>query len=232
MTSTDLSKQRPIKSFAIRSGRMTAAQRVGLQNHLQKWGLAIDDGIVDTAQVFNNDHPTVLEIGFGMGDSLAFMAAAEPQKNFIGVEVHSPGIGRLLSLVANQELQNVRVFDGDAVEILKNNIAPHGLSRVNIYFPDPWHKTKHHKRRLIQPEFLTLLHSRLSIGGLLHVATDWQHYANQVLKLLDKQPQFENIGDQHGCVDAIDFGRPETKFERRGKRLGHGVWDMAFRTTN
>ena len=232
MTSTDPSKQRPIKSFAIRSGRMTAAQREGLQTHLQKWGLAIDDGIVDTAQVFNNDHPTVLEIGFGMGDSLAFMAAAEPQQNFIGVEVHSPGIGRLLSLVANQELQNVRVFDGDAVEILKNNIAPHSLSRVNIYFPDPWHKTKHHKRRLIQPEFLTLLHSRLSIGGLLHVATDWQHYANQVLRLLDKQPQFENIGDQHGCVNAIDFGRPETKFERRGKRLGHGVWDMAFRTTN
>ena len=232
MTSTDPSKQRLIKSFAIRSGRMTAAQREGLQTHLQKWGLAIDDGIVDTAQVFNNDHPTVLEIGFGMGDSLAFMAAAEPQKNFIGVEVHSPGIGRLLCLVANQELQNVRVFDGDAVEILKNNIALHSLSRVNIYFPDPWHKTKHHKRRLIQPEFLTLLHSRLSIGGLLHIATDWQHYANQVLRLLDKQPQFENIGDQHGCVDAIDFGRPETKFERRGKRLGHGVWDMAFRTTN
>lgn len=232
MTSTDPSKQRAIKSFAIRSGRMTAAQREGLQTHLQKWGLSTSEGLINCAQVFNNDHPTVLEIGFGMGDSLASMAAAEPKKNFMGVEVHSPGIGRLLSLVASQELHNVRVFDGDAVEILKNNIAPQSLSRVNIYFPDPWHKTKHHKRRLIQPEFLSLLHSRLSLGGLLHIATDWQHYANQVLKLLDEQPQFENIGNQHGCVDAIDFGRPETKFERRGKRLGHGVWDMAFRTTN
>ena len=232
MASTDQSKQRPIKSFAIRRGKMTAAQREGLQTHLQKWGLTVDDGIVNIAQVFNNDHPTVLEIGFGMGDSLAFMAAAEPKQNFIGVEVHSPGIGRLLSLVASQKLKNVRIFNGDAVEILKNNISPHSLSRVNIYFPDPWHKTKHHKRRLIQPKFLKLLHSRLSIGGLLHVATDWQHYANQVLRLLDKQPQFENIGDQHGCVDAIDFGRPETKFERRGKRLGHRIWDIAFRTKN
>lgn len=230
MTSSDQTKHRPIKSFAIRSGRMTAAQREGLQTHLQKWGLTIQDGVINAAQIFNNNYPTALEIGFGMGDSLAAMAIAEPQKNFIGIEVHSPGIGRLLSLVASHELKNVRVFDGDAVEILKNNITSNSLDRVNIYFPDPWHKTKHHKRRLIKPEFLSLVHSRLSIGGILHVATDWEHYANHVLKLLDQQPQFENIGDHNGCVDPVDFGRPETKFERRGKRLGHEVWDMAFRS--
>lgn len=227
----DQTKQRPIKSFAIRNGRMTAAQREGLHNHLQQWGLPINKGIINTAQVFNNNHPTVLEIGFGMGDSLATMAIAEPEQNFIGVEVHTPGIGRLLSLVDSHELNNIRVFDGDAVEILKENIAPHSLSRINIYFPDPWHKTKHHKRRLVQPEFLHLLHSRLLVGGILHIATDWEHYANHVLKHLAAQPQFTNIGDHNGCVNAKDFGRPETKFERRGKNLGHGVWDMAFKTT-
>ena len=173
-----------------------------------------------------------MEIGFGMGDSLAEMAEANPQWNFIGVEVHTPGVGRLLSLVENKSLANVRVFSDDAVKVLQQCTAANSLNRVNIYFPDPWHKTKHHKRRLIQTEFLTLVHSRLETGGLLHIATDWQDYTNYVLKLMQNQSLFENVAAKSAnaaFVSPQDYGRPETKFERRGHRLGHGVWDMVFK---
>ncbi len=223
-------KHRPIRSFAIRSGRMTDGQRQGLAKHLEQWGLTRNDQLIDFDQAFGNTNPQVLEIGFGMGDSLAQMAKAKPEWNFIGVEVHLPGIGRLLSLVSELELANVRVFHDDAVQVLQHCIAEHSLQQVNIYFPDPWHKTKHHKRRLIQPAFLELLHSRLAPNGLLHIATDWQPYAEHVLNTMQDQIFFDNVAADNTFVSAQDYDRPETKFERRGQRLGHGVWDMVFRS--
>ncbi|NNL57266.1 MAG: tRNA (guanosine(46)-N7)-methyltransferase TrmB [Pseudomonadales bacterium] len=223
-------QRRPIRSFVIRSGRMTDAQRAALQQHMQRWALPLAQQPTDFAASFGNTHPLVLEIGFGMGDSLASMAAANPQQNFIGVEVHQAGVGRLLALVEKQQLQNVRVYCHDAVEVLSKNIAVASLDRVNIYFPDPWHKKRHHKRRLVQPSFLTLLHSRLKQGGLLHIATDWQAYAEHVLEIIEESTDFYNVATPAQFVAAKDYGRPETKFERRGLKLGHGVWDMVFQS--
>jgi len=219
----------PIRSFVIRSGRMTEAQRTGLDSHLEQWGLTLSEQTIDYAKAFGNQNPLIMEIGFGMGDSLATMAENDPEQNFIGVEVHSPGIGRLLSLVENQSIKNIRVFNDDAVKVLKQCTAEHSLSRLNLYFPDPWHKTKHHKRRLVQNDFLALIHSRLSEGGLFHFATDWQPYADYVVKLMSQQSLFENVAGDDLFVAPEDYGRPETKFERRGQKLGHGVWDMVFR---
>lgn len=219
----------PIRSFVIRSGRMTDSQRTGLDSHLKQWGLTLSEQVIDYADAFGNQNPLVMEIGFGMGDSLAIMAENKPEQNFIGVEVHSPGIGRLLSLVDNKELQNIRVFNDDAVKVLKQCTAKQSLSRLNLYFPDPWHKTKHHKRRLVQLPFLELIHSRLNEGGLFHFATDWQPYAEYVVKLMAEQTLFENVAGNDLYVSPTDYDRPETKFERRGQRLGHGVWDMVFR---
>lgn len=220
---------RPIRSFVIRSGRMTDSQRSGLNLHLEQWGLTLSEQEINYADAFGNTNPLVMEVGFGMGDSLAIMAENNPEQNFIGVEVHSPGIGRLLSLVANKELNNLRVFNDDAVKVLKQCTAEQSLSRLNLYFPDPWHKTKHHKRRLVQMPFLELIHSRLSTGGLFHFATDWEPYAEYVIKLMKEQTLFENVAGDELFVSPQDYGRPETKFERRGQRLGHGVWDMVFR---
>ena len=219
----------PIRSFVIRSGRMTDAQRTGLDSHLKQWGFTLSEDIIDYANAFGNQNPLVMEIGFGMGDSLAIMAEQKPEDNFIGVEVHSPGIGRLLSLVDNKNLQNIRVFNDDAVKVLKQCTAKKSLSRLNLYFPDPWHKTKHHKRRLVQLPFLELIHSRLKDGGLFHFATDWQPYAEYVVKLMAEQTLFENVAGNDLYVSPADYDRPETKFERRGQLLGHGVWDMVFR---
>ena len=219
----------PIRSFVIRSGRMTEAQRTGLDSHLEQWGLELSEHTLDYAKAFGNENPLIMEIGFGMGDSLATMAENDPEQNFIGVEVHSPGIGRLLSLVENKAIKNIRVFNDDAVKVLKQCTAEHSLSRLNLYFPDPWHKTKHHKRRLVQHSFLELIHSRLHEGGLFHFATDWQPYADYVVKLMSQQSLFENVAGDNLFLAPDDYGRPETKFERRGQKLGHGVWDMVFR---
>lgn len=228
----DSQSHRPIRSFVIRSGRMTAGQRLGLNSHLEQWGLTLSDTPIDFSDAFGNNNPVVMEIGFGMGDSLAEMAEANPQWNFIGVEVHAPGVGRLMALVEKKSLENVRVFSDDAVKVLQQCTAANSLNRLNIYFPDPWHKTKHHKRRLIQAEFLALAHSRLETGGLLHIATDWQDYTKYVLKLMQGQSLFENVATNNEAAPFVspqDYGRPETKFERRGHRLGHGVWDMVFK---
>ena len=221
---------RPIRSFVIRSGRMTESQRSSLNSHLEQWGLTLSEQVINYADAFGNTNPLVMEIGFGMGDSLAIMAENNPEQNFIGIEVHSPGIGRLLSLAANKELNNLRVFNEDAVKVLKQCTAEQSLSRLNLYFPDPWHKTKHHKRRLVQMPFLELIHSRLLTGGLFHFSTDWEPYAEHVINLMKEQTLFENVAGDELFVSPQDYGRPETKFERRGQRLGHGVWDMVFRT--
>lgn len=222
-------EHRPIRSFAIRSGRMTDAQRQSLDKNKAQWALTLGKQKVTSKAIFNNEHPLTVEIGFGMGDSLVEMALASPTTNFIGIEVHQAGVGRLLRLVEKNQLSNVRIYCDDAVQVFTQDIGDNVIDRINIYFPDPWHKTKHRKRRLIQESFLTLISPRLKPGGLLHVATDWQPYAKHVLNTLQGNASFENIADSALYVDPQDYGRPETKFERRGVKLGHGVWDMVFK---
>lgn len=226
-SNTNDQSQREIKSYVLRSGRMTDAQRNALRDNFQQWGLDIADGLIDPIKLCGKVKPMTMEIGFGMGDSLADMAEQQPEQLFLGVEVHRPGVGRLLSLVKERDLKNVRVFQADAVEVLKQCVAEASLDRVQIFFPDPWHKKKHHKRRLIKNSFLDLLSSRLRSGGVLHFASDWQPYAEEVLSLLQAHPAFENLSPSNDYVPS-PAGRPETKFERRGKRLGHGVWDLQF----
>jgi tRNA (guanine-N7-)-methyltransferase len=223
----DIKNYQPIKSFSIRSGRMTQSQSHAFKNNFSKWGLA-SDKIIDFDSVFDKKNPLVLEIGFGMGDSLAEMAFKLQDKNFIGVEVHTPGIGRLLSLIEKNHLTNLRVLNGDAKDILKNCIKPNSLSRINIYFPDPWHKNKHHKRRLIQSKFLNIIYTSLKKEGILHVATDWEHYAKSTLNLLENHDGFSNIVGKNQYICPSQFDRPETKFELRGRKLGHEIFDMVF----
>ena len=219
---------RRIRSFVLRSGRMTAAQQKAYDQHWPDKGLQISDGLVDIAAVFGRSGPTVLEIGFGMGQSLVAMAGAAPETNFIGVEVHVPGVGKLLHSMEQQGVENIRVYCDDAVEVLEQCIADNSLDRVQIYFPDPWHKKKHHKRRLIQSAFVQVLRQKLKKGGLVHLATDWEHYAEQMMDVMTAAKGFNNEADEFCYSPRPDF-RPITKFEQRGKRLGHGVWDILFR---
>ena len=214
------------KSFARRAGRMTAAQQRGWEQCWKQWGLSKQQGLITLNEVFHREAPTVFEIGFGMGHSLQEMAQQQLDKNFIGVEVYRPGIGGFLHNITMAGLTNVRVFCDDAVEVLTYCIPQHSLSRIQIYFPDPWHKKKHNKRRLIQPELLTLLHNRLTPGGTLHLATDWQHYAAHMMHLLSHTPGWVNYANPYHFMPNPD--RPSTKFERRGKQLGHHIWDLSF----
>ena len=179
----------------------------------------------DWAAIFGRPAPTVLEIGFGMGGATAAIAAARPDTNFIGVEVHEPGVGALLKLIEEGSLQNLRIVQHDAVEVLKHMVAPRSLAGVHIFFPDPWHKKRHHKRRLIQPGFVSQLASHLAPGGYLHCATDWEPYAQQMLEVLSAEPKLRNTAE--GYAPRPDW-RPLTKFEHRGMKLGHGVWDLMF----
>ena len=220
-------KRRPIRSYVLRTGRMTLGQQRAFDSGWERWGLEHDGGVVDPDALFSQTGPLVLEIGFGMGQSLASMAAAAPTSNFIGVEVHKPGVGRLLHSMDEQRLENIRVYCHDAVEILRDCIPDASLDTVQIFFPDPWHKKRHNKRRLIQAEFVQRLRPKLKSGGLLHLATDWEHYAEQMMEVMSAAQGFEN------CHEAGEFAprpehRPLTKFELRGERLGHGVWDLMF----
>ena len=224
---TEEADKRRIRSFVLRPGRMTAAQRKALEDHWPRFGLELGEGVVDFAQCFGRPGPLVLEIGFGMGQSLVDMAAASPETNFVGVEVHRPGVGKLLHDMADQGIENIRVYCEDAVEVLTRCVAPGGLDGVQIYFPDPWHKKRHHKRRLIQPEFVALLSTRIRPGGFLHLATDWENYAEQMLEVLSAEDSLINRAGT-GKYSERPARRPETKFERRGHRLGHGVWDLLF----
>jgi tRNA (guanine-N7-)-methyltransferase len=229
---------REIKSFVRREGRMTEGQKRALEALFPEFGILYDLNnilknspknkiFLNLESIFGNQHPVVLEIGFGMGDSLISMAESQPHLNFIGIEVHRPGIGVLLNKIEEKNLKNIRVMDGDAVEILKNLFADESLARVNLYFPDPWHKTRHHKRRIVQKGFLKLLARKLVPGGIFHAATDWENYAEHMMSVLSDSPYFFNLfGEHHFSPDAMD--RPETKFERRGLKLGHGVWDLVF----
>lgn len=219
--------RREIKSYVVRGGRLTPSQQKAMEQYWPLCGLERQNGRLDTTAVFGNKQPLVFEIGFGMGESLVQMAKAHPHQNYIGVDVHPPGIGTILRSIAEHQLKNVRVYQDDAKLILSECIPDKSLDRVQIYFPDPWHKKRHHKRRLIQPEFMGQLLPKLKPGGIIHLATDWQDYAEQMLEVLSAIPDLEN------CAGAGNYSteheRPITKFEMRGERLGHGVWDLLFK---
>lgn len=209
---------------------MTDSQRKSYDTHMAKWALPgeAQADVYDFQKIYGNANPVTLEIGFGMGDSLIQMALDTPDMNFLGIEVHQAGVGRLLRLVEQNNIKNIRVVCHDAVEILEQKIKHSSLDRINIFFPDPWHKKKHHKRRLIQSSFLTLLHSRLKNSGLLHVATDWAPYAEHTLECIKENQMFNNYSAEGDFVNGNAFGRPKTKFENRGLKLGHKVFDMVF----
>ncbi|MEJ5211613.1 MAG: tRNA (guanosine(46)-N7)-methyltransferase TrmB [Burkholderiales bacterium] len=217
---------RPIRSFVLRAGRVSPAQRRALETLLPVYGLPYRPEPLDLDAVFGRSAPRILEIGFGMGETTAAIAAAHPEQDFLGVEVHPPGIGSLLKQIHEKGLGNLRIIPHDAVEVLARMIPPESLDGVHIFFPDPWPKKRHHKRRLIQPPFVALVTDRLKAGGYLHVATDWQPYAEQILAVLSAEPRLENTADGFAPRPAW---RPVTKFESRGLRLGHGVWDILFR---
>lgn len=221
---------RRIKSFVKRSGRMTELQKQAYQSNWEHYGLERDSDYLNFKQVFANDQPVILEIGFGMGKSLAEMVRENPDKNYIGIEVHRPGVGKLLALVNEQGSDNIRIYEDDAVEVLKSNIPDQSLSGVQIYFPDPWHKKRHNKRRLIQTEFVQLIVQKIKPGALIHLATDWEPYAEQMLEVLSANPAIKNTVVDGDYAPRPDW-RPETKFEQRGARLGHGVWDLLFEKT-
>jgi tRNA (guanine-N7-)-methyltransferase len=218
--------RRPIKSYVVRPGRMGTGQARALQTLGPQFVLPFSAGLLDVPQAFGRSAPLIVEIGFGMGQATADIAAAQPDVNFLGLEVHEPGVGALLKRIGEDGLANVRIVQHDAVEVLQHMIAPASLAAVHVFFPDPWHKKRHHKRRLIQPPFVALLASRLPQGGVLHCATDWQPYAEQMLEVLRAEPLLQNTAD--GFAPKPDY-RPLTKFEARGLKLGHGVWDVVFR---
>ncbi len=219
-------QHRPIRSFVLRQGRMSNAQTRALETLLPRWGIPYQETLLDLDTAFGRASPKILEIGFGMGDSTAAIAAAHPQNDYLGIEVHGPGVGSLLNQIEALGLTNLRVIQHDAVEVLKHMIAQASLDGVHIFFPDPWHKKKHHKRRLIQPELVALLCEKLKVGGYLHAATDWQEYAEHILAVLAAEPKLSNTATDY--APKPDY-RPLTKFEQRGIKLGHGVWDIVFR---
>ena len=218
--------KRPIRSFVVRAGRMSPRQERGLTEGMARHGLAYVPELLDFDALFGRTAPTVLEIGFGMGITTADIAASHPDTNYLGVEVHPPGVGNLCNLLDERQLSNVRVLQHDAVEVLNHMIARSSLAGAHIYFPDPWHKKRHNKRRLVQPPLVALLASRLAPGGYLHLATDWVPYAEQMLEVLSAEPGLVNTAS--GYAPRPPW-RPETKFERRGLKLGHEVRDLLFR---
>ena len=226
MTAPDALRQRHIRSFVLRQGHLSAAQRRAVDTLLPQYGIPYVARLLDMDHAFGRSAPKILEIGFGMGDSTATIAAAHPETDYLALEVHTPGVGNLLKLIDAQQLNNIRIIQHDAVEVLRDMIPEASLDGVHIFFPDPWHKARHHKRRLIQTPFIEKLAKKLKPGGYIHAATDWQEYAAQILDVLNAEPQLENT--------ALDYAprpeyRPLTKFEQRGIRLGHGVWDIVFR---
>ncbi|MWV11139.1 tRNA (guanosine(46)-N7)-methyltransferase TrmB [Pseudomonas sp. R-28-1W-6] len=218
---------RGIKSFVMRSGRMTEGQQRGLDLGWPQFGLQLEDGLRDFDQVFGRSAPRTFEIGFGMGHATLEMAAAAPEQDFIGVEVHKPGVGALLNGMLTQNLSNIRVYSCDALEVLRDCVADASLDRLLLFFPDPWHKSRHHKRRIVQPTFAELVRQKLKIGGVLHMATDWEQYAEHMLEVMNVAPGYRNLAADGRWVERPSE-RPVTKFERRGERLGHGVWDLKF----
>jgi tRNA (guanine-N7-)-methyltransferase len=217
---------RPIRSYVLRQGRVSDAQARAYRDALPRYGIAFADRVLDLDQTFGRVAPKMIEIGFGMGETTARIAAAHPETDFLGIEVHTPGVGSLLKQIVERGLTNVRLIQHDAVEVLRAMIAPDALDGIHIFFPDPWPKKRHHKRRLVAPDFVALLANRLKPDGYLHLATDWQEYAEHMLAVLRAEPQLQ--GTAEGYVPRPAY-RPQTKFETRGLKLGHGVWDIVFR---
>jgi tRNA (guanine-N7-)-methyltransferase len=216
-----------IRSFVRRQGRITQAQQYALDNDWQRYGL--DPKInYDFTDVFGRTAPLIMEIGFGNGDSLASMAAVNPDIDYIGIEVHRAGVGHLMMLLEQQGLPNVRIYCHDAIEIIEQKIPDGALTGVHLFFPDPWHKRKHNKRRIVRPSFVELLVKKLKVGGYFHAATDWQDYAEAMLEILSTGDGLHNTSPTGDYCARPDY-RPLTKFEQRGLRLGHGVWDLIFR---
>ena len=218
--------QRPVRSFVRRSARMTPAQRTAIERRWPTYGLEGGE-LLDLDAVFGRRAVRVMEIGFGNGEALVGLAEAHPERDYLGVDVYEPGIGRLLAAIAEKRLTNVRLLRADAVDVLREHIAPASLDTVLLLFPDPWPKKRHHKRRLVQAEFVKSVASRLEPGGRFHLATDWQDYAEHMLAVLEAEDAFVNLAGQ-GKFGTLGTDRPATKFERRGRRLGHGVWDLRF----
>ncbi len=217
---------RPIRSFVKRAGRISHAQQRALTELGSRFVLPYTSTPLDSAATFGRNAPLVLEIGFGMGSATAEIARQQPQTDFLGIEVHQPGVGALLKLINEHSLNNIRIIQHDAVEVMQSMLPEASLDGVHIFFPDPWHKARHHKRRLLQPAFIKLLASRLKPGAYLHCATDWQNYAEQMLEFLSAEPLLHNTADSYAPRPSY---RPITKFEQRGIRLGHGVWDLVFK---
>ena len=221
-----MTEHRPIRSFVLRHGRVSNAQRQALEKLMPEYGISLGTGLLDLEHIFGRSAPVFLEIGFGMGETTAAIAKAHPQNDYLAVEVHTPGVGSLLKQIKELGLTNIRVLQHDVVELFRQGLPPECLAGVHIFFPDPWPKARHHKRRLLQPAFVALLCRHLKSGGYIHAATDWQDYAQQILWVFSGEPQLVNT--------AVDYAprplyRPLTKFEQRGLRLGHGVWDLVFR---
>ena len=224
---TDL-RSRAIRSYVLRAGRLGPGQQRALASLGPQFVLPYTAQPLDLAANFGRQGPVILEIGFGMGDATATVAAAMPDTDFIGIEVHQPGVGALLKRIGEQALVNLRLIEHDAVEVLDHMLPPQCLAGAHLWFPDPWHKKRHHKRRLVQPAFVARLASHLAPGGYLHFATDWQPYAEQMLQVLSAEPLLQNTAAApNGYAQRPDY-RPLTKFEQRGLRLGHGVWDLVF----
>ena len=216
---------RRIRSFVRREGRLTPGQQNAIDTGWPLFGLD-SKTLIQPDQLFANNNPVILEIGFGNGESLATMAQNNPEQNFIGIEVHHPGVGHLLRLIQERKINNIRLFDSDAIDILQHCIADNSLDGLQLFFPDPWHKKRHHKRRIVQSNFLDLIHRKLKTGGTFHAATDWENYAEHIIETLNNHPGFS-------CSNKETFRlrpehRPITKFEQRGQRLGHGVWDIIY----
>ena len=218
---------RRIRSFVRREGRLTKGQQRALSELLPRYGIKLEQGRLDLDVLFGRQAFRVLEIGFGNGASLAQIAASHPQNDYLGIEVHRPGVGNLLLQIEKQELTNIRVSNDDAVEVLEQQIPDDSLDAVYLFFPDPWHKKKHHKRRIVQPSFVQLLSRKLKTGGIFHMATDWENYAEYMLEVMTAAEGFRNLAGKGNFIARPEY-RPLTKFEQRGQRLGHGVWDLIF----
>ncbi|MBI4986334.1 MAG: tRNA (guanosine(46)-N7)-methyltransferase TrmB [Rhodocyclales bacterium] len=217
---------RPIRSFVLRQGRVSNAQARYLEEGMPRWGIPYGPAALDLERAFGRRAPRILEIGCGMGETTAAIAAAHPENDYLGIEVHTPGVGNLMKEIALRGLTNLRVVQHDAVDVVREMLPEASLAGIHIYFPDPWPKKRHHKRRLIQPPFVRLLATRLAPGGYFHCATDWEEYAGQMLEVLGAEALLANTAA--GFAPRPDH-RPLTKFEQRGQRLGHGVWDVIFK---
>ncbi len=216
-----------IRSFVQRQGRLTTGQKNALDQHWSRYGLQLVDGLIEPEQVFGRDAPLTVEIGFGNGVSLLQMMMAETEHNYLAMEVHRPGVGALVMGAAAQGIESLRIYNEDAVQVLQQCLPDESIDRLLLFFPDPWHKKKHNKRRILRPEFVELVAKKMKVGGVFHMATDWQHYAEQMLEVMEASKDYVNSCGAGAYAPRPDY-RPVTKFEQRGLRLGHGVWDLIY----